>query len=197
MVKTASTMLPLGTKAPAFALPNIDGTTVCLSDFTDRKALIVVFMCNHCPFVKHVASELAQLARDYAPKGVAMVGISSNDIGSHPDDSPEAMKAEAAAQGYEFPYLYDATQEVAQAYRAACTPDFFVFDGQHALVYRGQLDDSRPGNGKPVTGMDLRQAVDAVLSGKPPIEEQRPSIGCNIKWTSGREPEYFNPSGSK
>lgn len=195
MVKTASTMLPLGTLAPDFKLPNIDGSIVTLHDVADGKALVVVFMCNHCPFVKHIAAELVRLSKDYAGKGVKLVGISSNDVATYPDDSPEAMKEEARLQGYDFPYLYDETQEVAQAYRAACTPDLFVFDTNRKLVYRGQLDDSRPRNGIPVTGKDLRNALDLILSGQNAPAEQRPSIGCNIKWHAGKEPSYFNPSG--
>ena len=195
MVKTASTMLPLGTQAPDFQLPNIDGSTVSLSDLRGTRALVVIFMCNHCPFVKHVAAELVRLNHDYASQGVQIVGISSNDIDAFPSDSPEAMKKEAADQGYTFPYLFDATQSVAKAYKAACTPDFFVFDADHKLVYRGQLDDSRPNSGKPVTGVDLRAALDQVLAGKPTSEEQRPSIGCNIKWRAGAEPEYFSATG--
>lgn len=194
MVKTASTMLPLGTKAPAFRLPNIDGSVVASEDF-QGSPLVVIFMCNHCPFVKHVAPELVRLHADYAAKGIRFVGISSNDVEKYPDDSPEAMKAEAKQQGYAFPYLYDATQEIAKAYQAACTPDFYVFDADHRLVYRGQLDDSRPNNGKPLNGSDLRGALDLLLAGKPLPESQRPSIGCNIKWRAGAEPEYFNPSG--
>jgi peroxiredoxin len=190
MVKTASTMLPLGTAAPAFSLLNVDGKTVSLSDFKG-KPLVVIFMCNHCPFVKHLREGLAQFGRDYQAKGVAVVGISSNDVASHPDDSPEKMTQEAKSAGYTFPYLYDETQQVAVAYRAACTPDFYVFDKDHRLVYRGQFDSSRPGNGKPVTGSDLRQAVDQMLAGKGPLIEQRPSIGCNIKWLAGKEPNYF------
>ncbi len=147
-------------------------------------------MCNHCPYVKHVAPELAKLARDYQAKGAAVVGISSNDIASHPDDAPEKMKAEARSRGYTFPYLYDATQKVAQAYNAACTPDFYVFDKDQKLVYRGQLDASRPDSGIPVTGADLRAALDAVLAGKSPSADQKPSIGCNIKWKPGNEPQY-------
>ncbi len=195
MVKTASTMLPLGTLAPGFRLPNVDGSIVSIEDVADGKALVVVFMCNHCPFVKHVAAELVRLSRDYASKGVKLVGISSNDVSTYPDDSPEAMKEEAKVQGYDFPYLYDETQEVAQAYRAACTPDFFVFDAHRKLAYRGQLDDSRPKNGLPVTGENLRNALDLILSGQSAPAEQRPSIGCNIKWHAGKEPSYFNPSG--
>lgn len=195
MVKTASTMLPLGTLAPDFRLPNVDGSIVSLDDVADSKALVVVFMCNHCPFVKHIAAELVRLSKDYAGKGVKLVGISSNDVATYPDDSPEAMKEEARVQGYDFPYLYDETQEVAQAYRAACTPDFFVFDANRKLAYRGQLDDSRPKNGLPVTGKDLRNALDLIVSGQSAPAEQRPSIGCNIKWHAGKEPSYFNPSG--
>ena len=196
MVRTASTMLPLGTQAPDFSLINIEGKTVSLSDFQDKKALVVIFMCNHCPYVKHVASELTRVSNDYMPKGVGFVGISSNDIVAHPDDSPEMMKLEAAKQGYAFPYLYDADQSVAVAYKAACTPDIFVFDSSHRLVYRGQLDDSRPKTDKPLTGKDLRSALDSLLAGESVASEQRPSIGCNIKWKNGGEPEYFNPAGS-
>lgn len=198
MVRTASTMLALGTKAPAFSLAdtqaNANGKSVSNSDFTG-KPLLVIFLCNHCPYVKHVAGEIARLTSEYQAKGVGVVGISSNDVSSHPDDGPEKMSAEAAAQGYTFPYLFDAKQEVARAYRAACTPDFFLFDANHCLVYRGQLDDSRPKNGLPLTGKDLRAALDAVLAGKPVAELQKPSIGCNIKWASGQEPEYFDPMG--
>lgn len=189
MVKTASTMLPLGTKAPDFSLPNVDGSQVSLGDFADRKGLLVVFMCNHCPFVIHLREHLAAFANEYQAKGLGVVGISSNDVSTHPDDSPEKMKAEAASAGYTFPYLYDGTQCVAKAYRAACTPDFFLFDGDMALAYRGQFDDSRPGNGNSVTGADLRAACDAVLAGQEVPAEQKPSIGCNIKWIDA--PEYF------
>jgi len=191
MVKTASTMLPLGTKAPEFSLPNVDGKTVSLRDVAGGKGLLVMFLCNHCPFVKHLRSALAAFGKESQAKGLKIVAISSNDVESHPEDSPAKMVDEAKSAGYTFPYLYDGSQAVAQAYKAACTPDFFLFNGDLALVYRGQFDDSRPSNGKPVTGADLRTAVDAVLSGKPPLLEQRPSIGCNIKWKSGREPEYF------
>ena len=191
MVRTPSTMLPLGTPAPNFSLPNIDGRTVSLADFRDAKALLVMFICNHCPFVKHVADELARLGRDYQAKGVAIVAISPNDIVAHPADAPEMMKEEAKARGYTFPYLYDATQQVAQAYQAACTPDFFLFDGAHKLAYRGQLDGSRPGNDVPVNGADLRAALDTLLAGKSVPAEQRASLGCNIKWKPGNEPEYF------
>lgn len=192
MVKTASTMLPLGTKAPPFSLTDTrTGKTVSLADVSDGKGLLVMFICNHCPFVKHLRSALTQFGNDYLPKGLKIVAISSNDVASHPDDSPELMTKEAEAAGYGFPYLYDATQEVAMAYKAACTPDFFLFDNNLALVYRGQFDSSRPGNGQPVTGADLRAAADRVLKGESPIVEQKPSIGCNIKWKAGSEPTYF------
>jgi len=195
MVKTASTMLPLGTSAPDFRLLNIDGKTISLSEITTGKGLVVMFICNHCPFVKHVAPELVRLTKDYESRGIHFVAISSNDVTAYPDDSPEMMKQEAAQQGYTFPYLFDETQEVAQAYRAACTPDFFIFDGSRRLVYRGQLDDSRPGNGKPLNGSDMRRALDQLIDGVEVPAEQRPSIGCNIKWKRGNEPTYFNPSG--
>lgn len=195
MVKTASTMLELGTSAPDFSLTNIDGQTVSLADFSDSKALLIIFMCNHCPFVKHVADELAAIGKDYQPKGLGMVGISSNDIEKYPDDNMEAMQAEAAARGYTFPYLLDESQEVAKNYRAACTPDFYLFDADHKLVYRGQLDDSRPNSDIPVTGSDLRAAIETILAGDPIAEEQVPSIGCNIKWKPGNEPDYFKPQG--
>ena len=190
MARTPSTMLPLGTRAPSFSLPDTDGRTVSLEDFDDQPALLVMFICNHCPFVKHLREALAAFAREYQPRGAAVVAISSNDAETYPDDSPAAMKREVEAFGYTFPYLYDETQEVAKAYQAACTPDFFLFDGDRKLVYRGQFDDSRPGNDVPVTGRDLRAAVDAVLAGRPVPEEQRPSLGCNIKWKPGNEPSY-------
>lgn len=191
MVKTASTMLPLGTTAPAFSLPNVDGKIVSLADFASAKGLVVIFMCNHCPFVKHLRSALAQFGRDCQALGVAVVGISSNDVTSHPDDGPKQMAEEHRSAGYPFPYLYDADQSVAKAYKAACTPDFYLFDGDQALVYRGQFDSSRPSNGRPVTGEDLRAAISALLAGGAPLTTQRPSIGCNIKWTTGCEPDYF------
>ncbi|NCA11368.1 thioredoxin family protein [bacterium] len=192
MVRTPSTMLPLGTPAPEFSLPNIDGRTVSLADVAAANGTLVMFICNHCPFVKHVADQLASLGRDYAPRGVGIVAISSNDVAMHPADSPEQMLHEAEQRGYVFPYLYDQTQEVAHAYHAACTPDFFLFDGSRKLVYRGQLDSSRPGNGIPVTGADLRAALDAVLGGRPVAADQIPSLGCNIKWKPGNEPPYFS-----
>jgi peroxiredoxin len=184
-------MLPLGTKAPAFSLVNVDGRTVSMADFQGAPALLVVFMCNHCPFVKHLADPLAQFAAEYMRKGAAVVGINSNDVANYPADSPEQMVREAEERGYPFPYLYDETQEVAKTYRAACTPDFFLFDGDRRLVYRGQFDSSRPDSGIPITGADLRAATDAVLAGKKPSEKQLPSIGCNIKWKPGNEPDYF------
>lgn len=177
-----SAMLPLGTPAPPFALPEpATGATVSLDDLAGP-ALVVTFICNHCPYVQHVAAGLAQLGRDLADQGVAMVAISSNDIVTYPQDGPEQMVTEAARHGWTFPYLYDETQDVARAYSAACTPDTFVFDGARRLVYRGQLDDSRPKNGLPVTGSDVRAAVYAILSGQPVDPDQRPSIGCGIKW---------------
>ena len=192
MARTPSTMLPLGTPAPDFRLANaVDGQAVSLADFRDAKALLVAFICNHCPFVKHVAAGVAQLAMEYQAKGVAIVGVNSNDVAAHPDDAPEKMAEEAKRRGYTFPYLFDETQAVAKAYRAACTPDFFLFDPSKRLVYRGQLDSSRPDNGMPVTGQDLRAALDAVLAGKPPLDDQKPSIGCNIKWKAGNEPDYY------
>jgi peroxiredoxin len=182
MAATYSTMLPLGTTAPDFALPDPSGRVVRSADHANAKAGLVVFMCNHCPYVKHVRAELAKIGREYLPRGLAMFGINSNDVENYPDDSPERMAQEAASAGYTFPYLFDETQEVAKAYSAACTPDFFLFDANRKLVYRGQLDDSRPGNGIPVTGHDLRAALDAVLSGGTVSPNQKPSIGCNIKW---------------
>jgi peroxiredoxin len=189
MAETPSTMKPLGTPAPDFALPDTDGRTVSLSDFEGR-ALLVMFICNHCPFVQHIRGGLAQLGRDYAERPLGIVAISANDVESHPADGPEKMAEEVKTAGYTFPYLYDETQEVAKAYGAACTPDFFLFDGEHRLVYRGQFDPSRPGNDVPVTGTDLRAALQAVLAGEPALPEQTPSIGCNIKWKPGNEPDY-------
>jgi peroxiredoxin len=184
-------MLPLGSKAPDFRLPDTNGKFVSLADFTGVPALVVVFMCNHCPYVKHIRGALAQLARDYLPRRVGMVGISANDATRYPDDSPAEMAREAKAAGYLFPYLYDETQEVAKAYRAACTPDIFLFDQQQQLVYRGQLDDSRPGSNVVVTGKDLRTALEAVLAGKSVSPNQKPSVGCSIKWKPGNSPPYF------
>jgi len=185
-------MLPLGTKAPAFDLTDFDGRRFRLDDFSDTPALLVMFICNHCPFVKHIRTGLAALTSEYQKKGVSVVGINANDADTYPDDAPEFMREVVREHKYTFPYLVDSSQEAAKAYRAACTPDFFLFDGERKLVYRGQMDDSRPGNGIPVTGSDLRAALDAVLNGQPVASEQRPSIGCNIKWKSGNEPDYFN-----
>ena len=190
MALTPSTMLELGTLAPDFHLPECEGGEVGRDDFTGQP-LLVMFICNHCPFVKHVADELAKIGKEYQNKGVGIVAIQSNDVINYPDDSPEKMKQEKKERGYTFPYLYDETQEVALRYRAACTPDFFLFDAQHKLVYRGQLDDARPGNDEPVTGEDLRAALDAVAAGRKPDEDQKPSAGCNIKWKAGNEPNYF------
>ncbi len=191
MVKTASTMLPLGTSAPDFSLPNVDGNTVSLSDFSGKVGLLVIFMCNHCPFVIHLREALADFTREYQEKGLAIVGINSNDVANYPDDSPEKMQAEAMLAGYCFPYLYDETQEVAKACHAACTPDFFLFDGDQKLVYRGQFDDSRPKSDTPITGADMRAACDAVLAGEEIPVDQKPSLGCNIKWKADAAPEYF------
>jgi peroxiredoxin len=191
MALTPSTMLPLGTTAPDFKLPDTNGKTISPADFKDKAALLVIFMCNHCPYVVHIRDGLAKLARDYAPRGAGIVGINANDVKNYPADSPARMKDEVKSAGYTFPYLYDETQAVAKAYRAACTPDIFLFDKNQKLVYRGQFDDSRPGNGLPVTGKNLRAALDAVLAGKPISENQKASIGCNIKWKAGDEPDYF------
>ena len=192
MVETPSTMLPLGTKMPAFSLTDaVSGKKVTDRDAAGKKATLVMFICNHCPFVKHVMDELGRVAGDFISKGAGVVAINSNDVSSYPQDDPEHMKKLAVSEGWWFPFLYDDTQEVAQAFKAACTPDFFLFDAEAKLVYRGQLDDSRPGNKIPVTGKDLRTALDAVLAGNPPIKDQKPSIGCNIKWKPGNEPPYF------
>jgi peroxiredoxin len=191
MAKTPSTMLALGTPAPDFRLPDTDGTQVSRDDYAGAAGLLVMFLCNHCPYVQHIREGLAELAREYRSKGLAIVAISSNDAAAYPDDSPEKMKAEKARYGYVFPYLYDASQAVAKAYAAACTPDFFLFDRARRLVYRGQFDDSRPGNDVAVTGKDLRAACDALLSERPIAPDQRPSIGCNIKWKPGNAPAYF------
>jgi peroxiredoxin len=184
-------MLDLGTPAPAFRLPDPAGQVHGLEDFAASPALLVAFICNHCPYVKHIRTALAAFARDYQPRGLAVVAINANDVTSHPDDSPGKMAEEIRAAGYTFPYLYDESQSVARAYRAACTPDFFLFDRDRRLVYRGQFDDSRPGNDAPVTGGDLRAAVDLLLAGRPIPPEQKPSIGCNIKWRPGNEPDYY------
>ncbi|MGI9453087.1 MAG: thioredoxin family protein [Pirellulales bacterium] len=194
MVRTPSTMLPLGTEAEDFSLTNIDGRTLSFADVAGERGTVLMFICNHCPFVKHVANELAAIGYEYMPKGVGMVAINSNDVAAHPADSPEQMIHESEQRGYSFPYLFDETQEVAKTYGAACTPDFYLFDGNHKLVYRGQLDGSRPDSGVPVTGEDLRKAIDALLESRPLPQPQHPSIGCNIKWRPGNEPQYFlNP----
>ena len=195
MARTLSTMLELGTSAPRFALPDTRGNMVSLDDFKDARGLLVIFMCNHCPYVIHLRQALAAFALECRQEGVAVVGINSNNVANYPADSPEKMAVEAEQAGYTFPYLYDESQEVAKAYKAACTPDLFLFDnrgnGEMRLVYRGQFDDSRPSNGVPVTGKDLRAAVDALLANQPIPADQKPSMGCNIKWKPGNEPEYY------
>jgi peroxiredoxin len=192
MVLTPSTMLALGTPAPDFQLPDVvSNTTISLATFKDHKALLVIFMCRHCPFVKHVQQEFFNLQEDYARASLGIVAISANDIAKYPDDSPENLQAMAQELGLKFPICYDATQETSKAYTAACTPDFFLFDAQRKLVYRGQLDDSRPSNNIPVTGQDLRNAIAASINDLPVDTEQKPSIGCNIKWIPGNEPQYF------
>lgn len=196
MASVSSTMLDLGVQAPDFQLPNTNPAagddTVSLQDYAGAKALLVVFMCNHCPYVVHIRDALVELVKEYQAKGLAMVGISANDVTTHPKDGPEQMRAAAVEHGFTFPYLYDEDQAVAKAYRAACTPDFFLFDHDQKLVYRGQFDAARPGNKEPVTGADLRAALDAVLAGHAISSEQRPSMGCNIKWRAGNEPEYYD-----
>ena len=189
MALTPSTMLDLGTEAPDFSLPDTGGGTTSRRDFSGRP-LLVMFICNHCPYVKHVAAELARLGTDYQADQIGIVAISSNDVANYPDDGPDQMRQEVAERGYCFPYLYDESQQVAKAYTAACTPDFFLFDADHRLAYRGQLDDSRPDSGIPVTGKDLRAAIDAVMSGRAPDPDQSPSMGCNIKWIPGNEPAF-------
>lgn len=192
MVRTASTMLPLGTLAPEFSLPDVvSGNTVSLDTFKSSKGLLVMFICQHCPFVKHVEAELGKIGKDYVPKEMGIVAISSNSLETHPQDGPEQMKAQVERANFNFPYALDETQEVAKRYTAACTPDFFLFDGNLKLAYRGQLDNSRPGNDLPVNGADLRRALDAVVQGRLVLPAQKPSIGCNIKWTPGNEPDYF------
>ena len=192
MAETPSTMLPLGTNMPPFALTDaVSGKTVTDGGAAGTKGTLVMFICNHCPFVKHVMKELGRVAGEYVPKGIGVVAINANDVDEYPQDGPDKMKELAQSEGWRFPFLFDDTQKVAQAYRAACTPDFFLFDAEARLVYRGQLDESRPSNKIPVTGKDLRAALDSLLAGKPPLEEQKPSIGCNIKWEPGNEPPYF------
>lgn len=187
MALTESVMKELGAPLPGFSLPDVvSGRMVSPAGFRDRKALLVMFICRHCPYVKHVERELARLGRDYADKPLGIIAISSNDAVSYPDDAPESLKEQALQLGFVFPYCYDESQEVARAFQAACTPDFFLFDAQRRLVYRGQFDDSRPGNGKPVTGRELRAAIDAVLEDRPVSPDQKPSAGCNIKWKAAR-----------
>jgi len=192
MARTESTMLPLGTSAPDFALTEpATGRTVALADFAADRALLVMFICNHCPFVVHVRAGLSALGRDYEGRELGIVAISANDAAAYPDDAPDKLAAEANAHDYRFPYLHDETQEVAKAYTAACTPDFFLFDADRKLAYRGQLDGARPGNDVPVTGEDLRAAIDTLLAGGTVPTEQKPSIGCNIKWKAGNAPGYY------
>ena len=192
MVKTLSTMLPLGTKAPDFSLEDVvSGHKISLHTFAEKKALLVMFICVHCPFVKHLQNDLAALGKEYVDKGLGVVAISANDITTHPNDAPDKMKAMAETLGFNFPFCYDESQEVAKAYTAACTPDFFLFNRDHILVYRGQFDDSRPGNDVPVTGKDLKAAIEEVLLERKVDTQQKPSIGCNIKWKVGNEPPYF------
>ena len=186
MAQTPSTMISLGSKAPAFTLPDtVSDKIVSLGDLKSGKATVIMFICNHCPFVKHVNAELVKLANDYIPKGISFIAISANDVVNFPEDAPDKMKLTAKELGYPFPYLYDESQEVARAYDAACTPDFFIYDKDLKLAYRGQLDDSRPSNGLPVTGKNMRLALDYILAGKAVLPEQKPSIGCNIKWKKG------------
>ena len=191
MALTPSTMLALGTQAPDFSLPDVvSGKKISLSTFVPPKALIVMFICRHCPYVQHVRQELARIGLDYASQDIGIVAISSNDVKNYPDDAPDKLREMAVQLGFTFPFCYDESQEVAKVYSAACTPDFFLFDRGRRLVYRGQLDESRPGNNKPVTGQDLRAAMDAVLENRPVSQDQRPSVGCNIKWKKGNEPAY-------
>jgi len=184
--------MPLGTPAPDFSLPDTQKQTVSLKNYADAPGLLVMFLSNHCPYVKLVREEIARIGREYGAKGVGIVAVMANDVQAYPDDAPDKMALEVKDAGYTFPYLYDETQEVAKAYGAACTPDFFLFDAQKRLVYRGQMDDARPGNNRPVTGADLRAALDALLAGKPVSDVQRPSLGCNIKWKPGNAPAYFS-----
>jgi peroxiredoxin len=191
MPETPSTMLDLGTPLPSFTLPDLNGRAVSDADFTGARGLLVAFICNHCPFVRHIRQEFSRFAKEYEAKGLRVVAIASNDVKEFPEDGPEGMKQEAAEVGYTFPYLFDEKQKVAQAFRAACTPDFFMFDGHGRLAYRGQFDGSRPKNPVPVNGADMRAAADAVLAGKAAPDTQRPSMGCNIKWSPGNAPAYF------
>ncbi|MEP1151360.1 MAG: thioredoxin family protein [Balneola sp.] len=192
MAATLSTMLEIGTKAPDFNLPNIDGNMISLQELRPKVGVLIMFICNHCPYVKHLNEALVKFANDYREQGIKCIAISSNDVENYPQDSPELMKELSEKHQFPFPYLYDESQEVAKAYKAACTPDFFLFDDELKLFYRGQFDDSRPGNNKPVTGRDMRNAADKLIEGESNIESQIPSMGCNIKWKQGNEPEYFN-----
>lgn len=192
MAATLSTMLEIGTKAPDFNLPNIDGNMISLQELRPKAGVLIMFICNHCPYVKHLNEALVKFANDYREQGIKCIAISSNDVENYPQDSPELMKELSEKHQFPFPYLYDESQEVAKAYKAACTPDFFLFDDELKLFYRGQFDDSRPGNNKPVTGRDMRNAADKLIEGESNIESQIPSMGCNIKWKQGNEPEYFN-----
>lgn len=193
MVLTPSTMPKLGTIAPPFSLQDsVSGRTISIDDFRDKKGLLVMFICRHCPYVQHIKVELGRVGSEYLSRGLGIVAISSNDAKGYPDDAPEKLKEMAKEEGYQFPFLYDETQAIAKAYGAACTPDFFLYDAKQALFYRGQLDESRPGNGKPLTGKDLREAIETLLSGKAAPKDQKPSIGCNIKWKPGNEPAYFS-----
>lgn len=192
-MSTSSTMLELGTQAPEFLLPDVvTDQKISLATFPDAKAILVMFICRHCPYVKHVQNELARIGKDYAKKGVGIIAISSNDAINYPEDSKESLKSMALELGFNFPVCYDESQETAKAYRAACTPEFYLFDRERKLVYRGQLDDSRPQNSIPVTGTDLRKAMDSLLSGMEVDHRQKPGIGCNIKWKPGKEPEYYS-----
>ena len=192
MSLTPSTMMKLGTRAPDFALPDVrTGQLVSLADFDDCKGLLVLFICAHCPYVIHVEAELARIGTDYGDKGLGIVAISANDNENYPDDTPDKLAEQAERLGFVFPYCHDGSQETAKAYRAACTPDLFLFDEKLELVYRGQLDDSRPGNDLPMTGTDLRSAIDAILTEQPVTGDQYPAVGCNIKWKPGNEPDYF------
>jgi peroxiredoxin len=191
MAATPSTMLALGTPAPDFKLPDVvSRKTISLRTFAGKKGLLVMFLSRHCPYVQHVKDELARIGKEYGGRGIGMVAVSANDVSGYPDDAPERLKEMAEESGFTFPYCYDESQETARAFSAACTPDFFLFDNKRKLVYRGELDDSRPGNNIPVTGRELRAALEAVLAGKPAPEEQKPSLGCNIKWKPGNEPHY-------
>lgn len=195
MALTASTMLALGTRAPDFQLPDVvSNQIVSLDSFANKQGLLVMFICNHCPFVKHVKGELAKIGQDYSHTNLGIVAISANDAANYPDDDPNHLKEMVEQVGFNFPLCYDESQETAKAYTAACTPDFFLFDANQQLVYRGQLDDSRPGNNEPINGKDLRAAIDGVIASERVDAKQKPSIGCNIKWKPGNEPDYYGAS---